>query len=201
MDYTSFVHRGFGSILKFSVGNYHLTDPVSHKNKLVEVILHQQYQPSSHRHKIQEMFSREKDNDSQSSLLFGRNKDSDIEANTTDPPTRSGGTSRATSRAPMLNMENVNWGETCCGTNNKKKAWAVGVSIVFSILLVILIMSLRRLESTEYGLEYHPRKKELDEAAKQGGLHAGPPGFEFVKFPSTFIVCICTCRGTCWRRK
>jgi len=27
----------------------------------------------------------------------------------------------------------------------------------------------------------------LDDAAKTGGLHAGPPGFEFIKFPSVFV--------------
>jgi len=29
--------------------------------------------------------------------------------------------------------------------------------------------------------------KKLDDAAKMGGLHSGPPGFRFIKFPSTYI--------------
>lgn len=116
-----------------------------------------------------------------------KKKDSDIEANTSHSPPRRGTTSN-NMRPQGIDLANVNWGETCCGTKNKKWAWAIGVGVVSLILLVILIKSLQRLESTEYGLEYHPRKKELDEAVQQGGLHAGPPGFEFVKFPATFIV-------------
>jgi hypothetical protein len=66
--------------------------------------------------------------------------------------------------------------------------WASGVIIFVALTLGLLIASFRKLESTEYGLQYHPRRKELDEAAKTGGLHVGPPGFEFVQFPSTYIV-------------
>ena len=117
-----------------------------------------------------------------------KDKDSDIEANTSHSPPRRDTTSSNTARLRGLDLGDVNWGETCCGSTNKKWAWVIGVGVVSLIVLVILIMSLRRLESTEYGLEYHPRKKELDEAVKQGGLHAGPPGFDFVKFPATFIV-------------
>jgi len=42
-------------------------------------------------------------------------------------------------------------------------------------------------ETTEFGLQYDIHAKELDDAAKSGGLFLGPPGYEFVKFPSTFI--------------
>lgn len=38
----------------------------------------------------------------------------------------------------------------------------------------------------EYGLAYDVHAKKLDDAAKSGGLHSGPPGFEFVRFPSTY---------------
>lgn len=37
------------------------------------------------------------------------------------------------------------------------------------------------------GVQYNVHKKQLDDAAKSGGLFVGPPGFEFIKFPSTFI--------------
>jgi len=50
-----------------------------------------------------------------------------------------------------------------------------------------LFTALGKLESTEYGVEYTKWSKQLDEAAQMGGLHTGPPGFEFIKFPSTFI--------------
>lgn len=65
--------------------------------------------------------------------------------------------------------------------------WA-GVIIFVALTLGLLIASFQKLESTQYGLQYHPRRKELDEAAKTGGLHVGSPGFKFVQFPSTYIV-------------
>ena len=37
------------------------------------------------------------------------------------------------------------------------------------------------------GVQYNIHKKQLDEATKSGGLFLGPPGFRFIKFPSTFI--------------
>jgi hypothetical protein len=66
--------------------------------------------------------------------------------------------------------------------------WASGVIIFVALTLGLLIASFQKLESTQYGLQYHPRRKELDEAAKTGGLHVGSPGFKFVQFPSTYIV-------------
>ena len=46
---------------------------------------------------------------------------------------------------------------------------------------------LAKLRSTEYGLAYDVHLKELDNAAKTGGLHTGPPGYQFIKFPSTYV--------------
>lgn len=134
------------------------------------------------------------DKDKQTTSLLG-NKNSDIEANTNvEPTTTQGGTTAGTTtRSQGLDRfagDNVDWGDTCCGSPQKKWCWGIGVFAIFVILLVLLIMSLKRLESTEYGLEYHPRKKKLDEEPQQGGLHFGPPGYEFIKFPSTFIVSI-----------
>jgi len=37
------------------------------------------------------------------------------------------------------------------------------------------------------GVEYDVHKKQLEDATKSGGLFVGPPGFRFIKFPSTFI--------------
>jgi len=67
--------------------------------------------------------------------------------------------------------------EICCG------------SVIFIVIVgaILLAVSLKRLQSVEYGLEYTRFSKHLDELAKTGGLHAGPPGFRFIKFPSTFI--------------
>lgn len=71
----------------------------------------------------------------------------------------------------------------------KVKRWTIlGVILSVIVMLVIILpMSFKKLESTEYGIRYTPYSKKLDEAARVGGLHAGPPGFSFIKFPSTYV--------------
>lgn len=59
--------------------------------------------------------------------------------------------------------------------------------IVFIIGIGLLIASLHKVDETSYGVQYNIHKKQLDDAAKSGGLFIGPPGYKFIKFPSTFI--------------
>jgi len=61
----------------------------------------------------------------------------------------------------------------------------LGVSLI--VIIGVLASSFGKVGSIEYGIEYDIHKKELDAAAKSGGLFIGPPGFEFIKFPSTYI--------------
>jgi len=72
-----------------------------------------------------------------------------------------------------------------------KKMGNIGIIITLLLLvvtaIVLLSLSFKKLKSTEVGLEYNRVNKVLDDAAKNGGLHLGPPGFRFIKFPSTFI--------------
>lgn len=64
----------------------------------------------------------------------------------------------------------------------------MGVCIVFFILVIsLLAVSLKKVEETEYGLMYTRWSKRLDEEAQSGGLFIGPPGFRFIRFPSTFV--------------
>jgi hypothetical protein len=85
--------------------------------------------------------------------------------------------------------------ELCCSTDclphvpsqTKKISWSICGILSLTIIITLLAVSLKKLSSVEYGLEYDRLAKELDDAAKTGGLHVGPPGFEFVKFPSTQI--------------
>jgi hypothetical protein len=51
----------------------------------------------------------------------------------------------------------------------------------------VLLASLKKVPSTEMGVRYDTHKKQLDDASASGGLFIGPPGFRFIKFPSTFI--------------
>lgn len=59
--------------------------------------------------------------------------------------------------------------------------------IIFIVLMGILAASLKKLQTTEYGVEYNVHKKVLADAAETGGLHIGPPGYRFIKYPSTQI--------------
>lgn len=79
---------------------------------------------------------------------------------------------------------------SCTGlfdTRGKRIAWCSLVFVLMLTGIIVLATSLNKVEETEYGLEYNVHNKQLDNAAKSGGLFAGPPGFEFIKFPSTFV--------------
>lgn len=74
-----------------------------------------------------------------------------------------------------------------CDTKPKRIAWGVFCVVILVTSICVLVASFSKLESTEYGVQYNTHKKTLADAAKTGGLHIGPPGYEFIKFPSTFI--------------
>lgn len=64
-----------------------------------------------------------------------------------------------------------------------------GVLVVALLITIIglLIASLKKVDETSFGIQYNVYTKQLDDAAKSGGLFFGPPGYKFIKFPSTFI--------------
>lgn len=74
-----------------------------------------------------------------------------------------------------------------CDTSVKRGAWWVGIGCVVIGVVVILSVSIKKVDSTDYGALYNVHSKQLDEAARTGGLHIGPPGFEFIRFPATFV--------------
>jgi regulator of protease activity HflC (stomatin/prohibitin superfamily) len=85
-----------------------------------------------------------------------------------------------------------------CTKDSVKISWGIcSVSSVITIIVLIAV-SLKKLTSVEYGVEYDRWTKTLDDAAKTGGLHVGPPGYGFVKFPSTQITASLT--DTCVSR-
>eukprot|EP00980_Cylindrotheca_fusiformis_P006482 scaffold1377_cov126-Cylindrotheca_fusiformis.AAC.27 len=70
----------------------------------------------------------------------------------------------------------------------RRRKWCIiaSVGVVLIIAISLISVSLKKVDSTEFGIQYNIHKKELDDAAKTGGLFAGPPGYRFIKFPSTF---------------
>jgi len=68
------------------------------------------------------------------------------------------------------------------------KRVSIGSCIVLAIVAIALIAaSLKKVEETEYGLMYTRFSKRLDDEAQSGGLFPGPPGFRFIKIPSTYV--------------
>lgn len=73
------------------------------------------------------------------------------------------------------------------GDDSRAGLYCALVVVVLVTAASLIGTSLQKLSSTEYGLQYDVHKKLLASDAKEGGLHAGPPGFTFVKYPSTYI--------------
>jgi len=62
----------------------------------------------------------------------------------------------------------------------------LGCVLLFTVV-VLLSSSLKKVASTEFGVQYDVFSKRLADTPKRGGLHLGPPFFRFIKVPSTFI--------------
>lgn len=126
------------------------------------------------------------------------NSDQDLEVNKptkvtnlSNPPQQS----RSSSTTRRGQGGSMSW----CDTQPKKIAWGCFIFVLLITAATLLGVSLKKVESTEYGLEYNIHSKQLDAIAKVGGLHLGPPGYEFIKFPSTFIT-VDLPSGTCVSR-
>eukprot|EP00551_Chaetoceros_affinis_P004833 CAMPEP_0203664260 /NCGR_PEP_ID=MMETSP0090-20130426/1709_1 /ASSEMBLY_ACC=CAM_ASM_001088 /TAXON_ID=426623 /ORGANISM="Chaetoceros affinis, Strain CCMP159" /LENGTH=322 /DNA_ID=CAMNT_0050527447 /DNA_START=200 /DNA_END=1168 /DNA_ORIENTATION=+ len=74
-----------------------------------------------------------------------------------------------------------------CSSPAVRNIWIILFVCALIVSICLIATSLKKLTSLEYGVEYDRWAKTLDEAAKTGGLHAGPPGYYFIKFPSTQI--------------
>ena len=80
----------------------------------------------------------------------------------TSTPTRSAAPTRSSFEWPKM-----------FDTKPKKYAWAfLGLAVVVTAISVLAV-SFKKVDSTEYGLEYNVHNKQLDEIAKGGGLHIG----------------------------
>ncbi|KAH3814564.1 hypothetical protein DPMN_143066 [Dreissena polymorpha] len=54
------------------------------------------------------------------------------------------------------------------------------------MIIALIATSLKKLSSDQVGLKYDTINKNLDETPQKEGLHNGPPGFEFIIFPSVY---------------
>ncbi|KAL3909145.1 MAG: hypothetical protein SGILL_008204 [Bacillariaceae sp.] len=114
--------------------------------------------------------------------MSSNNTSSDAEAQSaSNGGTRSHGTSNARSNRPHRREL----------TDEEKQGQCICISILVVFVLifssVMVAVSLRKVDETEYGVKYARYKKELDDAAVSGGLFPGPPGYKMIKFPSTFL--------------
>lgn len=87
----------------------------------------------------------------------------------------------------MSEMSNV--ADVVCNSEGRprKKYYVCSFCVLLIVSIILIAVSFRKVASTELGVEYDVWAKTLDDAAKTGGLHAGPPGYRFIKFPSTQI--------------
>lgn len=92
----------------------------------------------------------------------------------------------STDRDEPSRFRNLNPVRNMSSSLRRKFCWGFAFVCV-CVIIGVLVASLKKVPSTEMGVQYNIHKKELDEAAKSGSLFLGPPGFRFIKFPSTFI--------------
>ncbi|XP_056012084.1 uncharacterized protein LOC125682499 [Ostrea edulis] len=69
-----------------------------------------------------------------------------------------------------------------------KKCMAVLIVIGALVIMTIALIatSLKKLASDEIGIKYDTINKDLGSSTEREGLHNGPPGFEFIIFPSVY---------------
>lgn len=70
---------------------------------------------------------------------------------------------------------------------NPKIALCVALVLGIPIMVIVLVsISLGRLQTHEVGLQYDNVWKKLGDEVYNEGLHMGPPGYSFIIFPSIF---------------
>jgi len=69
---------------------------------------------------------------------------------------------------------------------NKFVAIIVAVVAVLVLTISLVASSLEKLSSKEVGLQYDTIQKDLEDKVYKEGLHLGPVGFEFIKFPNIY---------------
>ncbi|KAK3082892.1 hypothetical protein FSP39_008218 [Pinctada imbricata] len=62
----------------------------------------------------------------------------------------------------------------------------VVVGGIAALIIGLVASSLKKLASDEIGIKYDTIQKDLSSNTEREGLHSGPPGFEFIIFPSVY---------------
>ncbi|XP_060065622.1 uncharacterized protein LOC132545958 [Ylistrum balloti] len=60
------------------------------------------------------------------------------------------------------------------------------IAVIIALIIGLVATSLKKLASDEVGVQYDTIQKSLDTEVRKEGLHTGPPGFEFIIFPSVY---------------
>ena len=111
------------------------------------------------------------------------------EAKGNQPPTTGRKESRLSSVMATCNPVEA-WRDRDMSSTARRRrkifCWTFALSCII-VAIGLLASSLKKVPSTEMGVQYNIHKKQLDDATKSGGLFVGPPGYKFIKFPSTFI--------------
>jgi len=61
--------------------------------------------------------------------------------------------------------EPIRWFDTTW----KKWTWGLSICTLLLVIIILLATSLKKLKSTEYGVQYTPYTKKLEDSARTGG--------------------------------
>lgn len=70
-------------------------------------------------------------------------------------------------------------------TNSRRAFWATLVVLAMLFVGIMVGVSVKKLDSTQFGVQYDKLAKRLLDVHGEG-LHSGPPGFRYIIFPSIF---------------
>lgn len=113
----------------------------------------------------------------------------DGDRNTADVPLKPASPNTGTQRRRNLNPMDY-WRNRDMSERSRRRRKQLLIAFVIACVVTgisLLCASLRKVSSVELGVKYDKYKKQLNDAAENGGLFFGPPGFRFIKFPSTYI--------------
>jgi len=75
----------------------------------------------------------------------------------------------------------------CSDAPPKRRLVTGGILVLLLTVGILLAVSIKKVDNTEFAALYDVYTKQLDDAARDGGLYIGPPSFRFIKFPSIYV--------------
>ena len=143
--------------------------------------------PSGYNEEIKPAFHSSRSSDVEKAFTVTEKEATSSAASAFHVPTANEAKDRETKKYPWMGFKGDSHPPSPATARSRK----VFILLFFLALTItgigLLIASFKKVGSTEYGVQYNVHKKQLQDAVKSGGLFIGPPGYKFIKFPSTFV--------------